>query len=124
MDITVPISVGELLDKITILEIKKEKIKNIENLICVNFELDCLLEKSKDVLVNSQIVDLFEQLVRVNRELWEIEDNIRKKEKNQEFDDEFINIARSVYKINDQRFKLKNKINEITNSKIKEQKNH
>ena len=118
----VPISLGELIDKITILEIKQihmtvRKLKNV----------DKKLKLLKKILQDKNLeidIDLINNLKEVNNSLWEIEDNIRIKESNQEFDKEFIELARNVYKFNDERAKLKLEINQILNSNIKEVKSH
>ena len=114
MKAVVPISVGELLDKITILEIKSFLGYNEY----VERELD-ELNRIKDTLsVYTQ--DYMDQLRKVNQNLWKIEDRLRVLEKEQRFDNEFIELARSVYKLNDQRAEIKRKINKETNSEYKE----
>tara|TARA_Y100000589_G_C27038515_1_gene582128 strand:+ start:229 stop:627 length:399 start_codon:yes stop_codon:yes gene_type:complete len=120
--INAPISVGELFDKISILEIKRKNISN-DKFDNVNTELNLLKEI---ISVNDITLDkeLFNQLKTVNENLWIIEDKIRKKEKLKEFDQEFINIARSVYIQNDIRSSLKRKINILFNSKIVEEKSY
>lgn len=114
MKITIPVSIGELLDKITILEIK--------SLLCydeyVKKELEDL-NQIKDT-ISSYVDDYMNQLRKVNQSLWKIEDRLRVLEKEQRFDNEFIELARSVYKINDKRSEIKRKINEETNSIYKE----
>jgi hypothetical protein len=114
----VPVSVGELMDKITILEIKSEQIDNSEKLQNVNRELDLLYEISADIKIGKYIKDLRE----VNKKLWEIEDRIREKEQLSEFDDEFVQLARSVYITNDRRSDIKRFINESLGSEIIEEK--
>jgi hypothetical protein len=114
MKITIPISVGELLDKISILEIKAFLTDNEY----VHKELD-ELNQIKSTLTQYTL-EYEVQLKKVNETLWEIEDKIREKEKLKEFDDEFIELARSVYKNNDERAKIKKEINELTNSTYKE----
>jgi len=120
--INAPISIGEILDKITILEIKKEKLQN-EKLINVNLELK-LLKKIVDE--NGLNVDkkLINNLREVNNKLWNIEDKIRKKEKLKAFDNEFIEIARSVYIENDKRSEIKREINTKYNSELVEEKSY
>lgn len=116
MKVTVPISIGELIDKITILEIKAFLTDNEY----VQKELEDLnLIKST---LTQYILEDEVNLKKVNEKLWKVEDKIRQKEKLQEFDDEFIELARSVYKLNDERAEIKKKINEITNSDIREVK--
>ena len=120
--INAPISIGEIFDKITILEIKKEKLKN-EKLINVNLELKLL---KKIVYDNGLNVDkkLINNLREVNNKLWNIEDKIRKKEKLKTFDNEFIEIARSVYIENDKRSEIKREINTKYNSELVEEKSY
>ena len=114
MKITIPVSVGELLDKISILQIKSQYTDNEY----VQKELQDLIQIAQDFeIYNSSHIDL---LFEVNGVLWEVEDQIREKEKLQEFDDEFIELARSVYKTNDRRAEIKKMINEETNSHYKE----
>ena len=117
-----PISIGEIFDKITILEIKKEKLKN-EKLLNVNLELKLLKKIVED---NGLNVDkkLINNLREVNNKLWNIEDKIRKKEKLKTFDNEFIEIARSVYIENDKRSEIKREINTKYNSELVEEKSY
>jgi hypothetical protein len=116
MKITVPISVGELIDKITILQIKSQYSSSEY----IQKELHHLTEiaNSLSVLNQNYVNELFD----VNQKLWNIEDQIRLLEKEQRFDDEFIELARSVYKNNDQRAEIKKKINQETNSDYREVK--
>ena len=119
------ISAGELLDKITILEIKKEKIKDSQKLKDIDKELSSLIKTSDEKIPNkNEINDLIINLKRINFKLWDIEENKRLAEKNQKFDEEFIKLSRDVYKTNDERAKIKLKINEILGSNIKEVKSH
>ncbi len=119
------ISAGELIDKITILEIKREKIKNAEKLLDINKELKSLTITSNDKIPDkSKVKELINNLKKINLKLWDIEENKRLAEKNQKFDEEFINLSRDVYKTNDERAKIKLKINEILGSNIKEVKSH
>ena len=119
------ISAGELIDKITILEIKKEKIKNQEKLIDIDKELKSLINTSNDNIPDkSKILDLIHNLKKINLKLWDIEENKRLAEKKQKFDENFIKLSRDVYKTNDERAKIKLKINEILGSNIKEVKSH
>ena len=104
MEIQINISVGELIDKITILQIKKEKITNLEKVKKVSYELE-LLENSLNSFKTSkteELRNLMNELKRINQKLWVIEDDIRLLEKNKKFDIEFIELARSVYKTNDE----------------------
>ena len=119
------ISAGELIDKITILEIKKEKISNKEKLVEVNKELISLnktLEKS--INDESKILSFKNDLKNINLKLWDIEDGKRLAEKNNQFDEKFIELARSVYKFNDERAKIKLAINNALGSNIKEVKSY
>ena len=120
----VNVSVGELIDKFTILLIKQKKITNDEKLLKVKTEIEYLQPNIQEVKDNYDIDELFEQLVLINSKLWDIEDNIRIKEKNKVFDDGFIQLARSVYFTNDERAHIKNLINEKTKSAIFEVKSY
>ena len=119
------ISAGELLDKITILEIKKEKIKDTQKLKDIEKELLSLTTTSNEAIPDkSKIKDLIKNLREINLKLWDIEENKRKAEKSNTFDDAFIKLSRDVYKTNDQRAKIKLEINVILGSNIKEVKSH
>ncbi len=120
------ISAGELIDKITILEIKKEKISNKEKLIEVNKELISLNETLKKSIKNdeSKILSFKNDLKNINLKLWDIEDGKRSAEKNNKFDEKFIQLARNVYKFNDERAKIKLAINNSLGSNIKEVKSY
>jgi len=119
------ISAGELLDKITILEIKKEKIKDGQKLKDISKELSSLTKTSDEKIPDkSEIINLIINLKQINLKLWDIEENKRLAEKNQKFDEKFIKLSREVYKTNDERAKIKLKINEILGSNIKEVKSH
>jgi len=119
------ISAGELLDKITILEIKKEKIKDGQKLKDISKELSSLKKTSDEKIPDkSEINNLIIKLKQINLKLWDIEENKRLAEKNQKFDEKFIKLSREVYKTNDERAKIKLKINEILGSNIKEVKSH
>ena len=119
------ISAGELVDKITILEIKKEKILNKEKLAEVNKELNTLNETlRKSINDESKIINFKNDLKNINLKLWDIEDSKRNAEKNKKFDEEFIQLARNVYKFNDERAKIKLSINIILESNIKEVKSY
>lgn len=122
--ITTPISVGELLDKLSILSIKKNRLTNPDKLFQVEKEFSYLYQLSEPFLGVKDYFNLYDDLVLVNTKLWDIEDKIRVCEKNKKFDDEFIELARSVYYTNDDRFELKNKINLLSNSEIQEQKSY
>lgn len=118
-----PTSIGEVLDKISILQIKSERIKDKKKLENVLRELNILTD-----LCTSQELDfkvpLFDQLKRTNEELWEIEDDIRLKEKAQQFDTEFISLARKVYITNDKRARLKAELNLLFGSELMEEKSY
>ena len=119
------ISAGELIDKITILEIKKEKISNKEKLVEVNKELISLNETLKKSINDvNKILSFKNDLKNINLKLWDIEDGKRLAEKNNLFDDNFIKLARNVYKFNDERAKIKLKINNALGSNIKEVKSY
>ena len=119
------ISAGELLDKITILEIKKEKIKDSQKLKDIIKELSSLTKTSDEKIPDkSEINNLIVNLKQINLKLWDIEEKKRLAEKNQKFDEKFIKLSRDVYKTNDERAKIKLKINEILGSNIKEVKSH
>ena len=123
--ILVEVSVGELLDKITILEIKKKKIKNIEKLNLINDEYKILKEQlNKNVKSNSKINELFNALKKINEKLWIIEDDKRMCEKNSDFGEKFVKLSRDVHFLNDERSKIKLEINNYTGSKIKEVKEY
>ena len=119
------ISAGELIDKITILEIKKAKISNKDKLINIEKELSSLNETMKKLIINrSQISRFMIELKEINLKLWNIEDAKRSAEKNNQFDKNFIELARKVYKFNDERAKIKLAINEMLGSNIKEIKSY
>ena len=119
------ISAGELIDKITILEIKKEKISNKEKLIEVEKELVSLNETlKKSINDENKILSFKNDLKNINLKLWDIEDGKRSAEKNNKFDEKFIQLARNVYKFNDERAKIKLAINNALGSNIKEVKSY
>jgi len=121
----VPISSGELLDKISILRIKDERIEDPEQLQNVRHELR-LLQKAVEALpaTEDQVEDWLEELVEVNGQLWEIEDDIRACEAAEDFGPRFIELARSVYRTNDVRARIKREINEATGSDLVEEKSY
>lgn len=121
---TIVVSVGELLDKLTILEIKKMKIKDEEKIIHIEKERSFLSDKSIEYLKDDKIKECFDELLVINSKLWVVEDILRDMEAESRFDNEFIENARLVYKTNDKRFEVKNRINDLTNSAIKEQKSY
>ena len=122
MSISIPVSIGELWDKYTILLIKQEKIKNKEKIKYINIEIDYLNNIMKDFSYSNNMD--FIELKKINESLWNIEDQLRIKEQKKEFDNEFINLARNVYFTNDKRAELKRKINEKNNSLIYEIKDY
>tara|TARA_B100000214_G_C23892624_1_gene592553 strand:+ start:115 stop:501 length:387 start_codon:yes stop_codon:yes gene_type:complete len=125
MKINIPASIGELFDKITILEIKKSKIKDENKLIFINKELNLLKKVVKSKKINTRsLSSLVKKLKNVNLKLWNVEDKLRKFEKNKQFKKDFINYARKVYYTNDKRAILKNEINLKTNSTISEVKSY
>ena len=119
------ISAGELIDKITILEIKKDKIADREKLANVEKELTSLNQTLKKYITDPNKISNFkEDLKNINLKLWDIEDGKRSAEKNNKFDEKFIELARSVYKFNDERAKIKLAINNALGSNIKEVKSY
>lgn len=125
MLVNIPVSVGELFDKISILEIKKKKIKNKENLKTIKYELNKLnLIIKKKRLRSKLIIIEFNKLKNINLRLWNIEDKKRKYEKNKNFDGNFIYLARKVYLLNDKRALIKLNINNLSGSQIKEVKSY
>ena len=123
--ILVEVSVGELLDKISILEIKKEKIKDSEKLKFINDEYNILKDQlNKNVKSNEKLEKLFQSLKEINARLWVIEDAKRLCEKNSDFGDKFIKLSREIHFLNDDRSKVKLEINNHTGSKIKEIKEY
>jgi hypothetical protein len=121
----VQISWGELIDKITILEIKAQRLRSKNSAANVHNELAALMSIAHDALSKGhELASLKNQLRSVNEALWEIEDNIRAKEAAKSFDKEFIELARSVYMNNDKRGDLKRRINVLVNSKFGEEKQY
>ena len=123
--ILVEVSIGELLDKISILEIKKEKIKDPEKLKFINDECKMLNKQlTNNVKSDDKLNNLFKSLKEINAKLWVIEDDKRLCEKNSDFGEKFIKLSRDVHFLNDDRAKIKLKINMHTRSKIKEIKEY
>jgi hypothetical protein len=123
--ILVEVSVGELLDKISILEIKQEKIKNLEKLKFINEEHSILKDQlDNNVKSDQKLNELFESLKEINAKLWIIEDDKRQCEKEKNFTETFIKLSRDVHFLNDDRAKIKLEINNHTGSKIKEIKEY
>jgi hypothetical protein len=124
-EIRVPVSVGELIDKITILEIKADRIKDPAKLANVTRELELLRKTwSESPLSEHDVSGLRAELKQVNEALWEIEDFIRVKESEQSFDEQFVEFARAVYVNNDRRAGLKRALNELTGSSLIEEKDY
>ena len=123
--ILVEVSVGELFDKISILEIKKKKIKDTKKLKFINDEYNVLKDQlDKNIKSNEKLEKLFQSLKEINAKLWLIEDGKRLCEKNSDFGDKFIKLSREVHFLNDNRSKIKLEINNHTGSKIKEIKEY
>lgn len=122
--INIPVSYGELIDKLSILEVKKTKIKDSKKLEFIEIEFNELKLICNDLLKNSQVSDLYNNLITVNTNIWNVEEILRELEIEGQFGNLFIESARGAYKNNDLRFKYKNEINKILNSKIREQKSH
>jgi hypothetical protein len=123
--ILVEVSVGELLDKISILEIKQEKIKDLEKLKFINEEHSILKDQlNNNVKSDQKLNELFESLKQINAKLWIIEDDKRQCEKEKDFTETFIKLSRDVHFLNDDRAKIKLEINNHTGSKIKEIKEY
>jgi hypothetical protein len=121
----IPISWGELIDKITILEIKQTHIKSPIALANIYKELSYLNEIVENSTGVAELIsDLKQQLLDVNKRLWQVEDDIRDKELKQDFDIGFIELARRVYRLNDERAKLKKSINQVLNSELVEEKSY
>ena len=123
--ILVEVSVGELLDKISILEIKQEKIKDAEKLKFIDEEHSILKDQlNKNVKSDQKLNELFETLKKINGKLWIIEDDKRQCEKDKDFSDKFIKLSRDVHFLNDDRAKIKLEINNLTGSKNREIKEY
>ena len=123
----VPVAAGELIDKITILRLKTERLQQPEALTNVRRELQALeavLKEADPALGIDAVLSLTERLQAINTQLWEVEDALRLLEAEQRFDQEFIRLARSVYQLNDQRASLKRQINESCGSSLMEEKSY
>jgi len=121
----VPVSLGEVVDKITILEIKNERISDAAKLVNIRKELDMLNEVvAREISDAAKLAPLQAKLKAINEELWVIEDDIRDKERSKSFDEEFIRLARSVYVTNDRRAAAKREINEQFGSALIEEKSY
>ena len=123
--IIIEVSIGELLDKISILEIKKEKIKDPDKQKFINEEYSILKNQlDKNIKTSEKLNELFQSLKKINEKLWVIEDEKRKCEKNKDFGEKFVKLSRDVHFFNDDRAKIKLEINNITGSKIREIKEY
>lgn len=120
----VEISDGELLDKISILQIKLERISDKNKLVNIRTEYEALTDVGAKLLQDSQVFDLYNKVKEVNEVLWDLEDDIRMKEKTKTFDQEFIHLAREIYKTNDRRAEVKKEINLLTGSLFVEEKSY
>jgi hypothetical protein len=120
----IEISNGEILDKLSILQIKALKINDINKLINVENERRVLLPMYDVIATTEELREKFQDLLNINLKLWDIEDSIRLKEQKKEFDEEFIELARSVYKTNDTRASIKKQINILSNSELIEEKSY
>ena len=124
-EISVPVSPGELIDKLTILEIKSERMSDAKKVANVKLELKLLSDTwSQSDYAKIDITKEWSELKRINAELWDIEDKIRDEERHQRFGEEFIRLARAVYFINDDRAAVKRQINDKLGSKIVEEKSY
>lgn len=124
MIINTPVSLGELVDKISILHIKNTNIKDNEKLLLVKEELSLLQQTLNDHVNSDQIKPYLDSLIDINSKLWVIEDDIRDCERDKNFDQKFIDLARSVYFTNDKRSEIKLEINKKFGSKIVEVKSY
>ena len=124
MLISPPVSLGELLDKISILMIKKDKITDEKKLLLIKEELSFLTQTLEKNITKVKVKNFLEELIEINSKLWVIEDDIRELERKKQFDNTFIELARSVYITNDERSQLKLKINKDFGSKIVEVKSY
>ena len=123
--IIIEVSIGELLDKISILEIKQDKIKDPEKLKFINNEYSILKDQlNKNVKSDDKLNNLYQSLKEINAKLWAIEDNKRQCEKDKDFGEKFIKLSRDVHFLNDDRAKIKLEINNLTGSAIKEIKEY
>lgn len=125
MVVKVPVSWGELFDKLTILEIKQARIDNQQKLANINKELEALRQVCSDhQLPEESLQEVIDDLRRTNESLWEIEDDIRSCERNKDFSDTFVKLARAVYKTNDRRAEIKLRINQLLGSELIEEKSY
>ena len=122
--IYIPVSVGELIDKITILKIKLNQIKDKNKLVNVQHEHDALTSLNEYVTIQKDVLEHQHQLMEVNLRLWFLEEDIRHYEKTNFFESAFIDVARKIYKTNDERSRIKKEINILCNSELVEEKSH
>jgi len=123
--LSVPVSVGELLDKMTILDIKSRRLRDPQQQANVERELSLLRDTwSKSEPSSCDVGSLVDELTAVNEKLWVIEDQLREKERDGLFDNQFVELARSVYRVNDQRAAIKKRINQLSGSELVEEKQH
>jgi hypothetical protein len=122
--INIPVSVGELIDKITILKIKRYQIKDADKLVNIHKEHDALTSLDEYVTIQKDVLEHQQQLMEVNLRLWFLEEDIRHYEKTQQFTGDFIEVARKIYKTNDERSRIKKEINVLCNSELVEEKSH
>jgi hypothetical protein len=120
----IEVSNGELIDKLTILEIKLDNITEPEKIKHVKVEHEMLRKYATELLNDPALLELFNSLKLVNSQLWSIEDQIREKERQNSFGERFVELARLVYHTNDKRFDLKNQINTLTRSELQEMKSY
>jgi hypothetical protein len=126
MNIQVPVSVGELIDKITILSIKLRHIRDPEKLRNISFEISQLNDilEANDIIQRPEFDDLYARLVISNQHLWDLEDRVRELMSAAKYDDEFVNVATSIHHTNDERSRIKREINLIYNSAIVDEKSY
>ena len=122
--INIPVSVGELIDKITILKIKRHQIKDADKLVNIHKEHDVLTSLNEYVKIQKDVLEHQQQLMEVNLRLWFLEEDIRHYEKNNNFGEWFVDAARKIYKTNDERSRIKKEINVLCNSELVEEKSH
>jgi hypothetical protein len=122
--INIPVSVGELVDKITILKIKRHQIKDADKLVNIHKEHDVLTSLNEYVKIQKDVLEQQQQLMEVNLRLWFLEEDIRHYEKTNFFESAFIDVARKIYKTNDERSRIKKEINLLCNSALVEEKSH
>jgi hypothetical protein len=122
MKIKIPVSIGELVDKLTILEIKLSNVSSQDKKVNLENEFNELKSVFENNIPSEKIQKYYQELLVINKKLWKIEDDIRILEKQKLFNEEFIELARSVYVTNDERFEIKNTINSLMGSNIKEEK--